>query len=83
MLMHASLTGSTLILGPALSGVALLTHVLVWAAALWVMAAAVIAVGWRSRNQLFAGGIAARAPKGGAEAEAIGAPQGRQVGTVR
>ena len=42
MLMHASLTASTLILGPlAVSGVALLTWNLVLAAALWVVVAAV------------------------------------------
>ncbi|HEX2740474.1 MAG TPA: hypothetical protein VHM69_08510, partial [Rubrobacter sp.] len=42
MLMHASLTASTLILGPlAISGVALLTYSLALAAATWVVVAAV------------------------------------------
>ena len=42
MLMHASLTASMLIFGPlAISGVPLLTYELVFAAALWVVVAAV------------------------------------------
>jgi hypothetical protein len=42
MLMHASLTASMLILGPlALSGVPLVTYLLVLAGALWVVIAAV------------------------------------------
>jgi membrane protease YdiL (CAAX protease family) len=42
MLMHASLTASTLIVAPlAISGVALLTYQLVWSAALWVVVAVV------------------------------------------
>jgi ABC-type transport system involved in multi-copper enzyme maturation permease subunit len=42
MLMHASLTASTFILGPlAISGIALLTYGLALAAALWVVVAAV------------------------------------------
>jgi hypothetical protein len=43
MLMHASLTASTLILGPlAISGAALLTYVLVSSAAMWIVVAAVV-----------------------------------------
>jgi membrane protein implicated in regulation of membrane protease activity len=43
MLMHASLTASTLILGPlAISGVSLLIYGLVSAAALWAVVAAVV-----------------------------------------
>ena len=42
MLMHASLTASTLIVAPlAISGIVLLTYQLVWAAALWVVVGAV------------------------------------------
>jgi uncharacterized protein len=41
ILMHASLTASTLIIPPALSGVALLTNVLVSAAVWWILVAAV------------------------------------------
>jgi membrane protease YdiL (CAAX protease family) len=42
MLMHVSLVVSTLILQPMATGVALLTFILVWAAALWVVVAAVM-----------------------------------------
>jgi membrane protease YdiL (CAAX protease family) len=42
MLMHASLTASTLILQPLATGVPLLTYDLVLAAALWVVVAAVV-----------------------------------------
>jgi uncharacterized protein len=55
MLMHASLTASTLILGPlAISGVALLTYCLALAAALWVVVAAVAVAnsGHLSRQRL-------------------------------
>jgi uncharacterized protein len=42
MLMHASLTASTLIVAPlVISGVPLLTYQLVWAAALWIVVGAV------------------------------------------
>jgi membrane protease YdiL (CAAX protease family) len=41
MLMHASLSASMFILHPLVTGVAILTYVLVWAAALWVVVAAV------------------------------------------
>src|SRR5215208_4421070 len=41
MLMHASLTASMFILHPLVTGVAILTYVLVWAAALWVVVGAV------------------------------------------
>jgi uncharacterized protein len=45
MLMHASLTATQFILVPrALSGVALLTYVLLWAAVLWIAVAAVAAL---------------------------------------
>ena len=57
MLMHASLTFSTLSVAPlVISGVALLTYQLVWAAALWVvvgvvaLAKAVISREYRSRG---------------------------------
>ena len=41
MLMHASLSASMFILHPLVTGVAILTYVLVWAAALWVVVGAV------------------------------------------
>jgi membrane protease YdiL (CAAX protease family) len=41
ILMHASLTASSLILGPGVAGVHLVTFDLIWAAALWVVLAAV------------------------------------------
>ncbi len=41
ILMHASLTASSLILGPGVAGVHLVTFDLVWAAALWAVVAAV------------------------------------------
>jgi uncharacterized protein len=42
MLMHASLTASTLIVAPlAISGMGLLTYQLVWAAAMWIVVGAV------------------------------------------
>jgi ABC-type proline/glycine betaine transport system permease subunit len=53
MLMHVSLTAGTRILGPvAVAGVPLMTFDLVWAAALWVVVAAVaVANGWHLRRQ--------------------------------
>jgi membrane protease YdiL (CAAX protease family) len=53
MLMHASLTASTLIVAPlATSGIVLLTYQLVWAAALWVVVGAVaVAQGGRLSRQ--------------------------------
>jgi CAAX protease family protein len=41
MLMHASLVANNFIIIPALTGTALLTYILVWAAVLWVVVAAV------------------------------------------
>jgi membrane protease YdiL (CAAX protease family) len=41
MLMHAGLVANNFVLIPALTGAALLTYILVWAAALWVVVAAV------------------------------------------
>src|SRR5215212_10077124 len=41
MLMHASLTASMFILAPLVTGVAIVTSVLVWAAVLWVVVAAI------------------------------------------
>jgi uncharacterized protein len=42
ILMHASLTASTLIVAPlAMSGVTLLTYQLVWSAAMWIVVGAV------------------------------------------
>lgn len=50
MLMHATLVASLQILvPPALTGVALLTYILVWAGALWVI---VVAVGMANRRQI-------------------------------
>jgi membrane protease YdiL (CAAX protease family) len=41
MLMHVSLVASTLIVEPTLTGGALLTYILIWAAVLWIVIAAV------------------------------------------
>ena len=67
MLMHASLTASTLILTPlALAGVAFLTVTFVLAAALWVVVGAVAVAngGHLSRQPLReAGGLVVRTPR--------------------
>jgi hypothetical protein len=64
MLMHASLTASTLILGPlAVSGVPLLTWNLVLAGALWVFVAAVaVAKGGHLSRQPLRGRVARGSP---------------------
>jgi hypothetical protein len=53
MLMHGSLTATQLILmPPPASGTSLLTSILAWAAALWIVVAMIaVANGWRFSHQ--------------------------------
>jgi membrane protease YdiL (CAAX protease family) len=52
MLMHLSLTASTLILGAGIAGVPLVTFDLIWAAAMWAAVGAVaMANGWHLSQQ--------------------------------